>query len=65
MPLSAEALPNRENLKFFKVPVDVLKHGYNKIIAENVSGLTYWDNSATFTMVELALYKENSLIDND
>lgn len=65
MPLSAEALPKRENLKFFKVPVDVLKHGYNNIVAKNVSGLTFWDNSTTFTMVELAIYKENSLIDND
>ncbi|MBQ7974286.1 MAG: hypothetical protein IJ300_01165 [Clostridia bacterium] len=63
-PTSNEALPNREFVKYYNVPVKLIKYGYNKITAVNRSDdPTLWDKLATYDMVELALYKNNSFMD--
>lgn len=62
-PLSNEALPRREFVRCYLVPTELIKHGYNKITARNTSGeITGWDMEATYDMIELALYKENSFL---
>jgi len=59
VPMSAECLPRRENVKCYKVPVELLKHGYNKICAKKSP---YSLNHANFIAVEIALYHNNSFL---
>jgi hypothetical protein len=62
VPASPEALPRRENLKFYKVPIEILRHGYNEISATNLNSY-HWLKSVTYNTVELGLYKDNTLLD--
>ena len=63
-PLSTEALPRVEYVKYYKVPTNLINHGTNTITAANLcDDPTLWDKKATYDMVELALYKENSFLD--
>lgn len=65
-PLSIEGITAPEYVKYYKVPINILRHGYNHISAVNLSDdPTLWDKSAVFNMIELAIYRDNSfLIDN-
>ena len=64
VPLSTEALPRQEFVKYYKVSVDLLKYGYNNITSVNLcDDPTLWDKEAKYDMIELALYKENSFLD--
>jgi len=62
-PLSYEALPAPENVRYYRVPTEILRHGSNAVSAVNVS----FDKSykrTVFEMVELALYRNNSFLEN-
>ena len=62
-PLSVEGMASPEYVKYYKVPVELLHHGYNHISAVNLCDEpTSWDKKAIYEMVELALYKNNSFM---
>ena len=62
-PLSIEGITAPEYVKYYQVPVEVLKHGNNRISAKNLcDDPTLWDKRAEYEMVELAVYKNNSFV---
>lgn len=63
-PLSIEGMTRPEYVKYYQVPVEILNHGENQICARNLcEDPTLWDKRVEFTMVELALYKNNSFLE--
>jgi hypothetical protein len=63
-PISNEGVAGIEYVKFYLVPVELIKHGINTITAKNISDdPTLWDKEAIFEVVELALYRSNSFLD--
>lgn len=64
MPANLDALPPLENLKFYKVPISALKHGYNEIKAQNLQSYHY-AKSITYNTVELGLYKNNTILEDE
>ena len=63
-PISYEGLPDADSVRYFRVPTDILKHGENLIRITNVSEVRAY-KEAVFEVVELALYKNNTLIDEE
>lgn len=61
-PQSTVALPDADNVHTFFVPTEILLHGYNEIVVENVSETVVY-KPATFEALELALYKNNTLLE--
>ena len=62
-PLSMEGAAAPQYVKYYQVPVELLKHGINRITAKNLcDDPTLWDKRAVFEFVELAVYKENSFL---
>ena len=61
MPMGMDALPPLENLKFYRVPVEIINHGYNEIKATNLQSY-HWEKSIEYNGVELALYTDNRLL---
>ena len=62
-PMTMEGAAAPQYVKYYKVPVEVLKHGNNRICAKNMcDDPTLWDKRAVFDMVELAVYAENSFL---
>lgn len=62
-PLSIEGVARPEYVKYYRVPVELLRHGDNHITARNLcEDPTLWDKRAVFEMVELAIYKNNSFM---
>ena len=62
-PQSIEGVAKPEQVKYYKVPVEILKHGNNHITAQNkVDECLQRDRMATYNMVELALYKNNPFL---
>jgi hypothetical protein len=62
-PQSIEAIARPEEVKCYKVPTEILKHGFNRISARNLSEAGSWDKYITFTMVELGIYKNNCFME--
>ena len=63
-PMTMEGAAAPQYVKYYKVPVNLLKHGVNCICAKNLcDDPTLWDKRAVFDMVELAVYRENSFLD--
>lgn len=62
-PLSVEGMAVPEYVKYYKVPTNILRHGYNRLSAVNVcDDPTVWDKCAVFQMIELALYRDNCFL---
>ncbi len=53
-PLSAEAIPHYENLLFFTVPLDAVRHGDNRVAIEN--HIDQESGAVKIDAVDLALY---------
>jgi hypothetical protein len=56
-PLSAEAIPHYENLRFFEVPLDCLAHGLNRVVIHSHSTKGH---TLRIHAVDLALYVSSS-----
>ncbi|MDX9978441.1 MAG: hypothetical protein RBU25_00205 [Lentisphaeria bacterium] len=56
-PFSTEALPPPENLRFYAVPLDALRHGANRVAVANRTCGEYALGQAVITGLELALYR--------
>ncbi len=64
-PLSIEGAARPEDVKYYRVPTELLHHGCNQITAQNCcEDPTLWDKRAEFTMVELALYQNNPFLED-
>lgn len=65
-PLSIEGIAKPECVKYYRVPVSILKYGVNHVAAKNLcDDPTVWGKQVVYETVELGLYKYNSLLDNE
>ena len=61
-PQSLIALPEWDRVHTFRVPTEILRHGYNEIKVKNLSETVAY-KPASFEALELALYKNNTLLE--
>ena len=64
-PLSVEGMAKPDFVKFYRVPVELLKYGNNQITARNLNNdPTVWGKQVVYETVELGLYKNNCFMED-